>query len=257
MSYSKQFDSLLNDICQTIATKFNLNKDEVYSALQVDSTKKIVKKSSRESSEDDTASVKSDKSTKSVEETISLEKIMNPSTTKDYLMAFCKSKGLKQSGKKDEIVQRILEYLKTQSGGSVTATVPKVSTKTTSKTTKTTTPVVIANVAEKAGVNEIRKNKFGNYEHFESGLVFVKDSNIAIGHQNNDTGKVDTLTDRDIEMCKKFKFQYKIPANLTSDKGLDNVKVDELDDDEDDEELDEDDLEEEEELEDEIDLEDE
>lgn len=246
--YSKHIDSLLHAVCETIASKFNLDKDEVFSSLQEENVDKKVKKSCN----NDTMSVKSDKSEKSVDETISLEKVMNPTTTKDYLMAFCKSKGIKQSGKKDEIVKRVLDYLKNQTGSGSTTVI-----KSTSSSKSTVPSSVVSNVVEKAGVNEIRKNKFGNYEHFESGLVFVKDSNIAIGHQNNDTGKIDTLTDRDIEMSKKFKFQYKIPTNLASDKGLDNVKVDELDDEDDEEELDEDDLEEEEELEDEIDLEDE
>lgn len=254
--YSKQFESLLSEVCETIASKFNLDKDEVFSALQEDSkpVKKTVKKSaaSRESSsEDDNISVKSS------DECISIEKVMNPATTKDYLKAFCKSKGLTQSGKKEDIVKRVLDYLKKDSSQpTITESVSKPVAKPASKKAAAT-PSVISSVVEKAGVNEIRKNKFGNYEHFESGLVFMKDSSTAIGHQNNDTGKIDSLTDRDIEMCKKFKFTYKIPANLNVGKGLENVKVDDLDEEEEDEEeLDEDDLEEEEELEDEIDLED-
>jgi hypothetical protein len=254
--YSKQFESLLSEVCETIASKFNLDKDEVFSALQEDSksVKKVAKKStaSRESSEDDNVSVKS------VEESISVEKVMNPATTKDYLKAFCKSKGLTQSGKKEDIVKRVLDFLKKDCSQTTITQAKPVAKPASSKSSKTTsTPSVISSVVEKIGVNEIRKNKFGNYEHYESGLVFVKDSSTAIGHQNNDTGKIDSLTDRDIEMCKKFKFTYKIPANLNVGKGLENVKVDDLDDEEEDEEeLDEDDLEEEEELEDEIDLED-
>jgi hypothetical protein len=56
-------------------------------------------------------------------------------------------------------------------------------------------------------------------------------------------------------MCKKYKFKYTIPENLSTDKGLSNIKVEDVDD-EDEEELDEEDIEEEEEdLETEIDLE--
>jgi hypothetical protein len=252
--YSKQFESLLSEVCETIASKFNLDKDEVFSALQEDSkpAKKKSAASRESSSEDDNVSVKSS------DESISIEKAMNPATTKDYLKAFCKSKGLTQSGKKEDIVKRVLDYLKKDSSQTTITPIKTVAKPTSSKSSKTaSTPSVISSVVEKAGVNEIRKNKFGNYEHYESGLVFMKDSSTAIGHQNEETGKIDSLTDRDIEMCKKFKFTYKIPANLNVGKGLENVKVDDLDDDEEDEEeLDEDDLEEEEELEDEIDLED-
>jgi hypothetical protein len=85
--------------------------------------------------------------------------------------------------------------------------------------------------------------------------VFNKETKTVIGKQNPN-GKLESLTDKDIETCKKYKFLYKLPENLSVDKGFLNVKVDELDE-EDEEELDEDDIEEEEEdLDNEVDLED-
>ena len=80
------------------------------------------------------------------------------------------------------------------------------------------------------------------------------DTGNVIGFQNKN-GKVDSLTDETIELCKKYKFTYKLPENLNVNKGLSSVKVEDLDD-EDEDELDEDDIEEEEEeLDNEVDLE--
>jgi hypothetical protein len=86
----------------------------------------------------------------------------------------------------------------------------------------------------------LRKNKFGNFEHFETGLVFQSETETVYGKQN-ENGKVDILTDDDIEQCKKFKFNYKLPDNLNTNKDLNNIKIDEVEDeDEDDEDEDED-----------------
>jgi len=205
---SKQIDVMVLEFCDVIATKFKLNNEDLYSLWMDEPVKEKEK------------------------EDMTPEKVM--SATKDYLMAYCKSKGLKQSGKKEEIIQRVIDSLKTND---------KEKEKEKKKN-------ILEIVSEKVGVNEIRKNKFGNHEHFESGLLF-NDSKTVIGYQNPN-GKVESLTDKEIELCKKYKFLYKLPDNLSVNKSLHNVKVDELDE----EELDDDDIEEEEELEDEVDLED-
>ena len=54
----------------------------------------------------------------------------------------------------------------------------------------------------------------------------------CIGHQEED-GSVSELCDDDIENCKKFKFQYDTPQNLDKKASLGGVKVQELEDDED------------------------
>lgn len=239
----KQIDSTILEFCETISQKFGLNKMDVYALWSGDQTASPKsEKSEKGDKEDKTAAVTE----------ITPEKVLT--CTKDYLMAYCKSKGLKQSGKKEEIIQRVLDSLKT-TGSTATSTPAPV--KTSGSKSKAPAPVapVLASVAEKSGTLEIRKNKFGNEEHFESGLVFNKETKMVIGKQNPNS-KLESLTDKDIETCKKYKFLYKLPENLSVDKGLQNVKVDELDE-EDEEELDEDDIEEEEDdLDNEVDLED-
>ena len=239
---SKQIDSTILEFCETIAQKFGLNKMDVYALWSDDQAPTSASSHSSPKSEkgDKTASVDVSEMTP--------EKVLT--CTKDYLMAYCKSKGLKQSGKKEEIIQRVLDSLKAAPASSAKASA-------SGSKSKAPAPVapVLASVAEKSGTLEIRKNKFGNEEHFESGLVFNKETKMVIGKQNPN-GKLESLTDKDIETCKKYKFLYKLPENLSVDKGLQNVKVDELDE-EDEEELDEDDIEEEEDdLDNEVDLED-
>ena len=238
---SKQIDSTILEFCETIAQKFGLNKMDVYALWSDDQAPSASSHSSPKSEKGDkTASVDVSEMTP--------EKVLT--CTKDYLMAYCKSKGLKQSGKKEEIIQRVLDSLKAAPASAAKASA-------SGSKSKAPAPVapVLASVAEKSGTLEIRKNKFGNEEHFESGLVFNKETKMVIGKQNPN-GKLESLTDKDIETCKKYKFLYKLPENLSVDKGLQNVKVDELDE-EDEEELDEDDIEEEEDdLDNEVDLED-
>jgi hypothetical protein len=244
---SKQIDSTILEFCETIAQKFGLNKMDVYALWSDDQAPTSVSSHSSPKSE------KSDKPVSVDVSEMTPEKVLT--CTKDYLMAYCKSKGLKQSGKKEEIIQRVLDSLKTT--GSTSTSTTASAAKASSSKSKASAPVpsVLASVAEKSGTLEIRRNKFGNEEHFESGLVFNKETKMVIGKQNPN-GKLESLTDKDIETCKKYKFLYKLPENLSVDKGLQNIKVDELDE-EDEEELDEDDIEEEEEdLDNEVDLED-
>lgn len=246
---SKQIDSIILEFCETIAQKFGLNKMDVYALWSDDNTSASASASASTLSQ----SEKGDKTTSVDVTEMTPEKVLT--CTKDYLMAYCKSKGLKQSGKKEEIIQRVLDSLKATGTTSTTASSAKASV--SSSKSKVSAPVapVLASVAEKSGTLEIRKNKFGNEEHFESGLVFNKETKMVIGKQNPN-GKLESLTDKDIETCKKYKFLYKLPENLSVEKGLQNVKVDELDE-EDEEELDEDDIEEEEDdLDNEVDLED-
>tara|TARA_Y100001972_G_C7607993_1_gene304745 strand:+ start:63 stop:665 length:603 start_codon:yes stop_codon:yes gene_type:complete len=89
----------------------------------------------------------------------------------------------------------------------------------------------------------IKKNKFDNYEHEQTGFVFNKTTKCVIGKQSNN-GDILQLDDDDIEICKQYKFKFNIPENL--DCKVVNYE-DELDEEDDDEELDEEDEEDDEE----------
>ena len=105
---------------------------------------------------------------------------------------------------------------------------------------------VIKKLVEKIPSITIKRNQFDNYEHADTKLVFNNKTQKVYGKQNPD-GSISDLTDEDINLCNKYKFQYIIPDNLDKKLDLKNIEVDELNDFEDlDEEI-EDELEEEEE----------
>ena len=114
--------------------------------------------------------------------------------------------------------------------------------KTEKKVEKSKEQPVIRSVKERTAELAIRKNKFGNFEHSQTGLVFNTESKMVYGRQVDD-GKIADLTSDDIELCKKYKFPFKIPENLNTSKSLDDVKIEDLEE----EVLDEDDLEDEDE----------
>ncbi len=177
--------------------------------------------------------------------------------TKDVLAALCKKYGLKVTGKKDELVDRLAEYKKehaVEGGGPAPADTPMedvvddrktlnllggLGGKPVSKAVKSAIPKVISKLRATAVRHTIARNRFGNYEHAETKLVFDRDDQHVIGKQDYVTGNVVELADEDIEVCKQYQFSYRIPENLDSHKkGLGHVKVEEVD-----EELNEDDLE--------------
>lgn len=162
--------------------------------------------------------------------------------TKTELAAHCKARGLKTTGTKPELIERL-------TGNSVAKRPTTTTEKKTSIEKKSEEKPVIKGIANYIQAVQIKKNSFGNFEHSETGLIFDKTTHRVIGKQNA-SGKVDTLNDSDIEICNKYKFKYDIPENL--DIGTKNkVTIDGLDDEvEDDDVIDEpeDLLEEEEEL---------
>ena len=79
-------------------------------------------------------------------------------------------------------------------------------------------------VEERVGKIEICKNKFGNYEHFSTHIVFDRNTSEAYGKQSDD-GKIIPLTIEDIETCKSFNFRFKVPENLVNKVSKDDLYV--------------------------------
>lgn len=86
---------------------------------------------------------------------------------------------------------------------------------------------------------EVRKNKYGNWEHYGSGIVLDKQTRKAYGRQLDD-GTVSPLSEEDIEICKYVGFKYILPDNIKSrdDREDSQEEEDEEDLDIDDEEID-------------------
>lgn len=152
------------------------------------------------------------------------------------LKALCKERGHKVSGKKEELVSRLLGK---------TVDLPKTEKKERKTKEKTETKFskpLMHKIKEAKEQLVIRKNNFGNFMHLESGLVLDKDTHVAKGKQNED-GTISELTDEDIENARLFGIKYELPKNLDKDN-LEQEKVDELEELEkegDDEELEDDD----------------
>ena len=81
---------------------------------------------------------------------------------------------------------------------------------------------------------EVRRNKFGNWEHQGSGILIDRDTRKAYGKQEQD-GSVSPLTEEDIELCKSIGFKYLLPDNI---KSKNEDREDEEDMEDDDEDLD-------------------
>jgi hypothetical protein len=107
------------------------------------------------------------------------------------LEVLCKEKGLSITGKKDDLVKRLMTNINNNDK-------------------------VINTILTGLSSITITKNKFGNYEHNPTKFVFNKTSKIVIGKQEGD--KIISLTEADIEICNQYKFKYTLPENLNEEE---------------------------------------
>ncbi|MDC0230933.1 SAP domain-containing protein [Aureispira] len=179
---------------------------------------------------------KGSKSSPQSEEKLSSEIILKSSVS--GLKALCRKYSLKVTGKKEILIQRLVDFMN-NGCESVSGSGSKSKSGSKKKSSKKNVESKIQTaIKEKIPVIQIRRNQFGNYEHKETGFVFSKIDKNVIGKQN-DSGVLDELTEDDIELCNKYKFKYVIPSNLNK-KSIKDTIVDEISDDPDDD--DEDDL---------------
>ena len=197
MSYLQSFDNIVRSYISVVSKKYKISESDLIDLWTGNSS------SSTSSNQPDPLLMK---------------------MTKKELEQLCKTRNLKVTGTKTELIERLME--------------------TNSKTDKTdlTQTSITKKLVEKIPKIEIKKNKFGNYEHLETSLVFDNNAQKIYGKQNPD-GSISDLTPEDIDLCNKYKFSYVIPMNLDKKLNINDVKVDELDEEE---ELDEDEFEEEE-----------
>lgn len=156
------------------------------------------------------------------------------------LAELCKLKKLRVGGTKAELIHRLEESNKSSSS---VENVTQSSTITASKNVSKVKPTEVSPILQKLGANspvlKIARNKFNNYEHKETSLVFDSKTNKVVGKQLPD-GSISALSENDIEQCQKYNFPIQIPENLNETKNKKNEKVLPKD-----EEFDEDDFEEE------------
>ena len=136
---------------------------------------------------------------------------------KSELIEMCKAKALKVSGSKQDLVDRIMNA----EANKIVAVAEKKGQKTS--------PPIIKKLVEKIQNIHIKRNKFNNFEHEETSLVFNNKTQKVYGKQNPD-GTVSDLTPEDINLCNKYKFSYYIPDNLDKKSNMKDVELKELDD---------------------------
>jgi replication initiation and membrane attachment protein DnaB len=183
-------DNTVKNLIHAIASKYNLNEKEVYS-LWSSSSSSFGKESSISSV--NTTDLSPERLTKS---------------TVAELKALCKTKGVKCTGKKEELVSRLLGK-----EGDESEVVEKTKKQKPEKKTASSSLSVIQKLAPTIPTIAIRKNQYGNLVHPDTQFVFDRIHEVVIGKQG-ENGKVLDLTDEDIQTCKRLKMQYKLPGNL-------------------------------------------
>ena len=212
---SKALNEAVNNFIHQIAIKYNLDQNELMSEWDGTTTTNI-KAPVKKSSTPDTAPMTSDNMD---ETTLSQYK-------KTELQALCRQKAHKCTGTKEQLIGYLLGK---DSASTSVKTPPKkdAPVKKAIEEKSISTPVA-KKLTSSIPTVAIRRNQHGNHEHPDTSLVFDKKTKKAIGKQNED-GTIDDLTPEDIDICNQWKFQYVLPSNLDKKTELKDVKVDELD----------------------------
>jgi hypothetical protein len=234
----ENIENYISEYAKLISQKYNLDHSEVFSlwSQQVDK-KSLPLQETKAKRSPKVASPK-----KSSEEHFDMSPTALVKYTRDELAAVCKKLGLKVSGKKQELLDRILEKQGVSGENKEKSESPKAkeSKVVEKKEAKKRSPAkkkedseVVKKITSYIPQINLKRNKWGNYEHLETKLVFDPETQQVIGKQE-ENGDVVEIDEQDIENCNKFKFSYKMPENLNKGKkDMDNVKIDELEEEED------------------------
>lgn len=223
MSLSEALQNSVENVIQTyisnIAERYNLNRDELNSMWTSGQMKKKPQLETIDMND------------------ISIERLHK--SNKAEITALCKSRGLKCTGTKDVLINRLLGKEEGEKKEAKKEVKDLKEVKSEKKVVgkkepeKKQTVDIVKKLTADIPVIPIRRNAYGNFEHPETRLVFNRKTETVIGKQQDD-GSLSELTDDDIESCKRFKFKYDLPNNLDKKENLDNIKIDELDSDIDD-----------------------
>lgn len=265
---SEYVNNHIREYCKVISQKYNLDEEEIYAIW----SGKAASTSSKPSPVSLSAALPVDKKSTPVvfsasatgtsEDDFDLSPQGLNKATKPILVTICKARNLKTTGTKDELKNRILEALglvESSTANSVKESKKeskekpdKVVEKVKKPPAKKSSPskrspvnkedVPVRKLVEAPKIS-VSRNKWGNYEHADSHLVFNPQTQKVFGKQQED-GSVTTLTAEDIEECKRWKFNWELPENLNNGKKEDEPAFVKEDSDEDEQVEDVDDVEE-------------
>lgn len=217
------FEKKIYPILSQLAQEFKLNESDVHTWYKTYLDGKKVeekpkptspKKKVSTTSADTSVTASADTSVTTSSGTPDLDVLKG--MTKPELSNLCKAKGFKVSGKKEDLIDRLL-------GKEVSK--PKTSTPKELKQTKIT-DYIQKTKKETDGVIQLRRNKHQNLVHEPTQLVFDTITKKVIGKQHPTENKILPLTDEDFETCNQYKFSYFTPENL--DAGKKNEVIEEL-----------------------------
>lgn len=213
----ENIETQINIYIETISREYNIDKNEL---LRFWSSNSLPKK--QETNPVKTNILKIDM------EDVSLERLYK--SNKEELKALCKNKGYKCTGTKEVLIARLSgqENKKSDSEKKQPATKVEKKQPATKVERITERNDAVKKLISNVSIVPIRTNKFGNFEHPETSLVFDRPSDSVIGKQQDD-GTISELSEDDIEQCKRFKFKYKLPNNLDKkDNNKNNIKETEV-----------------------------
>lgn len=224
-SVNKAVDEVVQKFVKEVSLQYNIDIKELQNIWSGKNNSTTQKRSKvvplqEESSEDvyDDAESESDK-----DKSLNMDSLQK--CTVPELKAFCKERGLKCTGKKSDLLSRLIDYNKSGTDTSVQekASPPKVSKKNVD------TKNVIKKLKENSSSTlQVRRNAFGNYQHPHTSLIFNEQGKVY-GVQNDD-GSVDALSEDSIDLCNKYNLEFVIPDNLDAGVDNDNIEIDEIDD---------------------------
>jgi hypothetical protein len=220
---TKAVNEVINKFIKNISTKYDLDPNELLAEWEDNkiSTKPIVNKSVVNKSIDNKSVVNKSIDNKSLDTDIpdNIDQNTLSQYKKTELQDLCRKRSLKCTGTKEQLIGFLL-------GKDATISEKPTKKEETAKQKIISTPVA-KKLTSSIPTVAIRRNQYGNHEHPDTSFVFDKKTKKAIGKQNED-GTVEDLTEDDIDICNQWKFSYILPNNL--DKKTKDVKVEELDD---------------------------
>lgn len=129
------------------------------------------------------------------------------SLKKDELVALCKSKNLRYSGTKQELIQRL------EPKSSILPSKTTFQKKKKLFEDKELSIDVIKSLIAELNPIVIRKNKNGRFEDRKHHLIFDEVTKKVIGKED-ENGNLIQLEENDIIVCKKLGYDYELPENL-------------------------------------------
>ncbi len=120
------------------------------------------------------------------------------------LKAKCKESGLARSGKKEDLIARLM----------APAAIAKKKRSASSKPSKSSE--VLERLEASAANSLITVKCKGNkHVHEGTGMVFRKEDSTVVGTYNTETHETMHLTEDDLETCRRMNFSFVVPPNLT------------------------------------------